>query len=111
MAVVPLSKEEVAKLQKRLSTLTTQIREHKGTPRQLSSLRSKRLSVSRQLHDETVRMRNELLKPSLVLDKIRKTNKLSHEADHAIQLAVELFHSVSIEDMEYVNRRVSYRAN
>jgi hypothetical protein len=111
MKVVPLSKEEVAGLQKQLSNLTTQIRNHKGSPVQLAGLRGKRLGVSRKLYDETARLRNELLKPSLVLAEIRKTTPLSPEADHAIQLAVELFHSVSIDDMEYVNRRVGYQTN
>lgn len=111
MAVVPLTKEEVARLQKRLSTLTTQIREHKGTPRQLSSLRSKRLAISRKLHDETVRLRDELLKPSLVLSAIRTTSNLSPEENHALLLAEALFNSSTIEEMEYAHRRVANLTN
>jgi hypothetical protein len=92
-------------LNKRLADLTKKITCYTGSARTLRSLQDRRILVFRQIHEETQRNREELLKHARTLSRLKTSKGLSAREAFAVQVAVELFHGVPEEEIQYAERQ------
>jgi hypothetical protein len=91
-------------LQQRLYSLTEKIFNHAGSVRSLRALKASKALVFRQVHEETMRMRAKTLAPARELSRLIKNKSLNSREAFVVQIAVELFHSVSEERIDYATR-------
>jgi len=92
-----------AALNDSLASLTERIAKHKGPPRTLRLLQERRVVVFRQIHTETHRARQRMLVHARQLASLKQNLSLTPREAKAVQIAVELFHVSTQEQIDYAD--------